>query len=560
MKANGTKKRGDEYRDTENSSDSEKPNILGVNLLELRNSHGHNQEKIANDLGISTATYSSWERGRTEPCIKDIKRLASFFGVSVDRLVRNESRPLKIGASIFPWGNFHPIKNPDGIFFMIYSVIFNFLYYYDIHERRFQVGLIDGWSINRIESTYTFYLKKGVKFHTDEIMEPEDVRESFNLFIESNPFYKMFIEEINVKKEENAVELKLYKGKWLELEDLPAPYIIPRSYVRADSDVCFDGTGPYKLTDQTQQERIREGLKQPVRLEINRDYYGKMPSIQFVEYHWIQDVSKLEENLNKGGIDLAYEVNKKLVDESRNEIETGKGTFALYLVLNQSSEICRDQNFRKAVNFAIDRDAVKEKTGIDNAELVPEAHLYLVLRDIKSEDEKNGYNKTEAEIYWERAKSSINIDLEDFAFKIGAVFKEDPLIKGIIEEIVAQLNKIGINAVFESDHKEADALLEPVGFHKIQWIYKNLHSHDNPGDIGIPWEYKNSYVDQLLDNFKGHETYKSLQDVLTAEKIFLPIIRRQISIAYTKDLQADYKVYPTNVPYGPDLAYWEFKS
>lgn len=37
--------------------------------------------------GVTRPTLVNWERGRTEPSVKTLKRLADYFGVPVSRLV-----------------------------------------------------------------------------------------------------------------------------------------------------------------------------------------------------------------------------------------------------------------------------------------------------------------------------------------------------------------------------------------------------------------------------------------------------------------------------------------
>jgi ABC-type transport system substrate-binding protein len=536
-------------------------NILGINLLELRSARNINQDIIASALGISPGAYSSWERGRTQPSIEDLIKLARYFGVSVDRLLRFESRALRIGSYISAIDNFHPIKNTDGIFLMIYAMVFNHLYHYDIYERKFHVELIDSWSSDIVKSTYTFYLKKDVKFHSGDPLDPEDVKLSYELYIQVFDFYNNFIDSVNVVDGKHAIELKLKPGRWLELDELPAPYIIPRSYIRADSEECFDGTGPYKITDTKQQNQIREHLNQPVVIESNNAYFGKVASIQFVEFQLIQEPQNLEDSLDKGEIDLAYEVDPRRVDADRFNIERGKGTIAYYLVLTQNNELCRDENFRKAIDFALDRKALIDALGLDNTEFLPDQHLYLVLSDAIYENGRNRYNEAEAKASWEKAKASFSKSgVKDFTVRIGSSLEFGEFMSGFIREIVNQLKKIGIEAIDEPDWHQANALVQPVGFQKIPMIYKNLHSHDDPESCGVPWVYKNTYLDRLLEDFEGMTTYREVQRILSAEQIFLPLFRRGISVAYTKDLLTNHRIHATNLPYGPDAVYWEFKS
>ncbi len=79
-------------------SSSGKFGALGKSLRELRSSRGLKQEDVANALRVATPTYSSWERGRTEPDTSRILELARFFDITVGRLLRSEPRPLRIGT------------------------------------------------------------------------------------------------------------------------------------------------------------------------------------------------------------------------------------------------------------------------------------------------------------------------------------------------------------------------------------------------------------------------------------------------------------------------------
>jgi peptide/nickel transport system substrate-binding protein len=421
------------------------------------------------------------------------------------------------------------------------------------------VELIDSWSADNRNSTYIFYLKKDVKFHSGDPLGLEDVRYSYKLYIDQSEFYSNFIDDIVVLEDEYAIQLKL--KRWLELEELPEPFIIPRSYIETDMEECFDGTGPFELTEVKQQDRIRDGLKEHVTLKSNNAYFGKVASIQSVEYHFIKEPSNLEDSLNKGEIDLAYAIEPKSLDMSRFVIEQGKGTLAFYLVLTQSSEICKDDNLRKAIDLALDREAIINALKIGNAQLLPDFHLYLVLRDVPYKDSKNNYNEKEAKALWEKAVASLSKSgVTDLTLRVSTSFRNDPLTLELVNEIVNQLTKIGIKAENEPDWKKADALVQIVGFPNIRMIYMNLHSHGEQRSDDIPWKYKNSYIDQILENFNGMETYRQIQNVLSAEKVFLPLFRMGVIVAYTKDLFTNYKLRSTSIPYGADIVYWEYKS
>jgi len=60
---------------------------LGESLLNARKSKGLTQEAVAEKLGGSRQTVSKWETGETLPDIRQSKRLAALYGVTLDELI-----------------------------------------------------------------------------------------------------------------------------------------------------------------------------------------------------------------------------------------------------------------------------------------------------------------------------------------------------------------------------------------------------------------------------------------------------------------------------------------
>ena len=58
-----------------------------MRLRELRISRGISQKDLAKHFGMSSGNLCDWEKGRSEPDIAGLVRLADFFGESIDYLV-----------------------------------------------------------------------------------------------------------------------------------------------------------------------------------------------------------------------------------------------------------------------------------------------------------------------------------------------------------------------------------------------------------------------------------------------------------------------------------------
>lgn len=70
---------------------------LGSRIRELRKKKGITQNKLAEDLNICFQAVSNWERGIAPPEIDNLLRLASYFNVLVDDLLRPAPQALVLG-------------------------------------------------------------------------------------------------------------------------------------------------------------------------------------------------------------------------------------------------------------------------------------------------------------------------------------------------------------------------------------------------------------------------------------------------------------------------------
>ena len=66
--------------------------VIAINRLkEIRKIKGLTQKQVAEHIGITQNAYSYWETGRNKIDNESLKKLADFFGVSVDYLLGRDT-------------------------------------------------------------------------------------------------------------------------------------------------------------------------------------------------------------------------------------------------------------------------------------------------------------------------------------------------------------------------------------------------------------------------------------------------------------------------------------
>ncbi len=66
---------------------------LRQRLIGLRQKEGLLQRDVADQLHIDRSTYSYYERGKTNPPLDILIKLADYFGVTTDYLLGREAQP-----------------------------------------------------------------------------------------------------------------------------------------------------------------------------------------------------------------------------------------------------------------------------------------------------------------------------------------------------------------------------------------------------------------------------------------------------------------------------------
>jgi peptide/nickel transport system substrate-binding protein len=239
---------------------------------------------------------------------------------------------------------------------------------YNIQECLVKVdrtGKIAPWLAERWNTTdnrnYTFFLKKGVRFHNGRELKAADVKFVFERAMNPEtkhpyPRYYEAIGDIIVKDDHTITfSLKTVNANFLLNLARQGSVIYPREAVDTLKSAPI-GTGPFRFGEWVRGDRIV--------LVKNAEYHVKsLPRLDRVTFRFITDPNAVLAALKAGDIDaslfgLGAEHVQELSKDARFAIVVGDTTNDVILAMNNARKPFSDVRVRRAVTHAIDKQDV----------------------------------------------------------------------------------------------------------------------------------------------------------------------------------------------------------
>ncbi len=224
---------------------------------------------------------------------------------------------------------------------------------------KFKPALAESWETSPDGFTYTFKLRKGVKFHSGQEFTAVDAQFSLSRVMDKkSPLASIFatIKSVEVV-DPYQIKVVLNNPFSAFLGYLGSVFMVPKATVEKQGDLKStpDGTGPFRL-----KERVPS---QVTRLERNPNYFqAGLPYLDGVEVRIISDDSARMNAMRAGEIDRNVWVPVKEVEALKKDtkwaVVSGPSTVTQYVGMNLSRKPFNNLKVRQAISSLVDRQAI----------------------------------------------------------------------------------------------------------------------------------------------------------------------------------------------------------
>ncbi|MCG8548030.1 MAG: ABC transporter substrate-binding protein [Alphaproteobacteria bacterium] len=249
--------------------------------------------------------------------------------------------------------------------------------FYEGEDGKIEPGLIEKWTLADDNVTWTFDVRKGVKFHNGRELDADDIVFNFKSWITSDKskhnVTTVLTKSVDTVKAtgKHQVEVKLKKPQALFIQwlsEAASAIVVPREYGKMSPAEAREnpiGTGPWKF--------VSRSLGEKAVFSAVADHWRKTPAFKELELRAVPEPSTRLAMLKRGEADiidvpLSF---KRELDGQPFDIARAKDAFSAYVFFTgmyQDKKApaynpdlpWRKAKVREALNLAVNRQAIAD--------------------------------------------------------------------------------------------------------------------------------------------------------------------------------------------------------
>ena len=416
--------------------------------------------------------------------------------------------------------------------------------------------LAERWQASPDKKVWTFFLRRGVKFHDGTPFNAEAVKVNVERLIGPQPQmmsrdYTMLLDRVEVV---NDLTIRFH----CKVAAAPFLDLIEQSYLAIVSPAALQkfgkeihqhpvGTGPYKFTEWAVGQKVVMGA--------NKEYWKGPPKLDGIEILFVPDDMARANMLQTGEVQVAYNLPIQLIDKLREgdkiKVISYPTAELLFLVINCQVIPTNDLRVRQAIKMAIDRKniikSILKGNGLVGDSQVSEFSFGRysadpVLFDPKAAEQlltEAGWIDSDGDGIREKAGKKLTLNIRSPSGRY-------PMDQTVVEAIQTQLRSVGFDAkvilmefgafigsIYRPvDKATGDSFMVSWSSRSDAWFALHKTSHSSmwmPVGSNANY-YKNEEVDSLLDKAfvemnpdKRWALYKQVQIILHRDTPSLPL-------------------------------------
>jgi peptide/nickel transport system substrate-binding protein len=429
--------------------------------------------------------------------------------------------------------------------FQVLENVYDTLVVPNAEDLTMEPSLAESWETSEDGLTWTFALREGVTFSDGSEFDSADVAYSYNRIIDeelSNAYRFATVESIETPDPQTVVmNLSAPTPNLLErIGAFKGMSIIPEGAAE-DLDLSTEavGTGPFLLESSNASSTV---------LTKNEDYWGDEVTVDEVEFRYITEPAAALTALQNGEVQWTDNVPPQQIESLEGddtvELQTTPSVDYWYLSMNYGRAPFDNRDVRRAISFAIDREAVAEAAWFGAAQpnqtAIPEGNFfYTDYAPFEPDPDAAGQLLEDAGV--------------DTPLTMGLMVTDEfPETVTAAQVIASQLEPIGINVEIQTEEfatwldrqgqGDFDAFLlgwlgnlDPAAYYQEQHITDGANNYQG---------YSNPEVDELLqqgaaetDQDARKEIYDQAAQIIVDDVSYLYLYNPDVVQAWAPGLE-----------------------
>lgn len=440
----------------------------------------------------------------------------------------------------------HPLKSTTIVGFQVYTQIYEGLVRANPKLDGVVPLLAESWDVSADGKTYTFQLRRGVKFHNGKEFKAEDVKFTFDVMMAKetgSPRAGDFrpVDKVEVV-DDATVRFTLKHAFAPFLTKLEVMRILPKMEGH-DFDRNPIGTGPFQFVEWVSGQRI-------VVKKFN-EYWGGAPYLDQVVFRPIPEAATKLVELKTGNVDILNEVPfkdiKGLEQEPGIKVHRTNSVVRDHLGFNVTRPPFNNKLVRQAIAWAIDRKTIAEALMYGFAKPtntpVPAGHWAYQPDSVN----RYGYDLNKAKSLLAQAGFPNGFET---TVKVSPTYPEEVKMAELLQQSLAQIGvklkveqlewSTWIKTVVSEKNFDMEIVLISGGVDPDDFLYQWYHTGEVFNFLG----YSNPEYDKMVEEARAlssqdqrKQAYLKIQDFLMEEAPVAHIIYRDAVMATSDKVQ-----------------------